>query len=309
LTAASLLCTPLLERRLGDRIRELGARPVAPGGGGFDTAYLSNDVWGRGYPGFIAACLDGDGLRWLHTSSAGTDRPEFGRLLDRGVRITTASGAAADSIAGSVLMYLLAMSRRLPDRLRDQTAHRWAPGFYRDLAGCTVGILGMGPIGRRTATLLEAHGMRPIGLRRTPAGDEPCETWPVARLAELAGFADALVLAAPLTGQTQGIVDRAVLAALGPDGFLVNVARGGLVDEPALIELLRTGGLGGAALDVTANEPLPGDSPLWDLPGVIITSHSSGLSDLTVARTDEQFLDNLRRWTAGAPLRNEVTRA
>jgi phosphoglycerate dehydrogenase-like enzyme len=112
-----------------------------------------------------------------------------------------------------------------------------------------------------------------------------------------------------LTEHTQGIVDRKVLTALGPDGFLVNVARGGLVDEPALIEVLLGGGLGGAALDVTATEPLPAHSPLWDHPNVIITPHVSGLSDLTVTRTDEQFLDNLRRWLAGEPLHNEVRRA
>jgi phosphoglycerate dehydrogenase-like enzyme len=303
-----LLCTPPLAERLGRRIRDLGARPV-DAGDEFEAAYLSGDVWNRCYPEFTAACLAAGRLRWLQTSSAGVDRPEFGRLLDRGVRLTTASGAAADSIAGSVVMYLLALSRDLPIHLRDQSARRWRTTGWRDLTGRTVGVLGMGPIGRRTATLLTAHGMRPIGLRRRPAGDEPCETWPVARLLELATDAAALVVAAPLTEHTQGIVDRKVLTALGPDGFLVNVARGGLVDEPALIEVLLGGGLGGAALDVTATEPLPAHSPLWDHPNVIITPHVSGLSDLTVTRTDEQFLDNLRRWLAGEPLHNEVRRA
>jgi phosphoglycerate dehydrogenase-like enzyme len=304
----ALLCTSRLADRLGDRIRGLGARPVTAGEE-FEAAYLSNDVWAGGYPAFIGACLGGGRLRWLQTSSAGVDRPEFGRLLDQGARITTASGAAATSIAGSVLMYLLALSRDLPTRLRDQSTHRWVTGSWRDLTGHTVAVLGMGPIGRCTATLLDAHGMRPVGLRPDPTGDEPCETWPVSRLRELAERASALVVAAPLTPETRGIVDAGVLAALGPESYLVNVARGGLVDEPALVAALRAGRLGGAALDVVAEEPLASTSPLWDLPNVIITPHLSGLSDLTIARTDEIFLDNLSRWMAGAPLRNEVSRA
>jgi phosphoglycerate dehydrogenase-like enzyme len=170
----------------------------------------------------------------------------------------------------------------------------------------TIGIVGMGPIGVEVARLAGALGIRPIGLRRSVRGDEPCETWTLDRLPELAGLVDALVLAVPLADETRGLVDRTILRALRPGALLVNVARGEVVDEGALVDALADGHLGGAALDVFAVEPLPEDSPLWDLPNVIVTPHASGSTASSGDRAADIFVENLARYAAGEALRNEV---
>ena len=164
----------------------------------------------------------------------------------------------------------------------------------------------MGPIGLEVVRLATAFGMRADRRAATAAGDEPCETWPLDALAELAAAVDALVLAAPLTDDTRGMIDVAVIAALRPRAMFVNVGRGELVDESALVEALRAGRLGGAALDVFTTEPLPDDSPLWDLPNVIVTPHNSGMTDGNDDRATEIFVDNVARYVAGEPLRNET---
>jgi D-2-hydroxyacid dehydrogenase (NADP+) len=203
-------------------------------------------------------------------------------------------------------MYLLALSRDLRSWTEAQCEHRWAPREWTDLEGQTVGVVGMGPIGLEVVRLTSALGMRPIGMRRTVRGDEPCETWTFDRLPELAETVDALVLAVPLTTETRGLVDADVLGMLRPGAFVVNVARGEVVDEQALVDALTSGHLGGAALDVFATEPLPADSPLWDLPNVIVTPHSSGTTATSHRRATEIYVDNLARYSAGTPLRNEV---
>ena len=270
------------------------------------VACFSADAWPARGPAFLRVCLGAPALRWLHTFSAGVDHPIFRSFTERGVRLTTSSGASATPIAQTVVMYLLALSRDLPAWLRDQAAHRWSPRDWPDLDGMTVGIVGMGPIGLEVARLTAALGMQPIGMRRTPTGTEPCETWTFDRLHELAGLVDALVLAVPLTPDTRGIVDADVLAALRPGALFVNVARGEIVDEPALIEALRSGRIAGAALDVFATEPLPDDSPLWDLPNVIVTPHASGSTASSAQRATDIFVDNLARYASGRALRNEV---
>jgi phosphoglycerate dehydrogenase-like enzyme len=148
--------------------------------------------------------------------------------------------------------------------------------------------------------------MRVIGVRRRPRGDEPCETWPIAELSKLLPQADCLVLALPLTDDTRHLIDAAALAAMKRSAVLVNIGRGGLVDEGALTAALRAGSLAGAGLDVFEVEPLPPTSPLWELPNVIITPHSSGTSSGNFHRASEIFVDNLRRYVRGEPLRNEV---
>jgi phosphoglycerate dehydrogenase-like enzyme len=145
-----------------------------------------------------------------------------------------------------------------------------------------------------------------VGLRRRPRGDEPCEAWPMARLDELLALADALVLALPLTDDTLHLVDARALARMKRGAVLVNVGRGALVDEKALAAALESGHLGGAALDVFEVEPLPPESPLWGMRNVIVTPHASGSTPANLARAAEIFLDNLRRYAAGEPLRNEV---
>jgi phosphoglycerate dehydrogenase-like enzyme len=270
-----------------------------------DAAFLSADAYPARVAHLMGAAVRAPNLRWLHTSSAGIDHPVFGELRDRGVRITTSSGAAAAPIARTVMLYLLGLSRDIRGLLRDQAAHAWAPRLFEDLEGQTIGVVGMGPIARHVIRMAAALGMRPIGMRRAVVGDEPCETWSLDRLAELAAVADALVVALPLTDDTRGIVSPTVIAAMRPTAVFVNVGRGELVDEPALIDALSSGRLGGAGLDVFVTEPLPADSRFWDLPNVILTPHSSALTRASFEGAVDIFVANLARYTRGEPLHNE----
>lgn len=301
----------------GDEIRTLvpgcielvfrpGERVAADDIDHIEIASLSDDLWPDHSPSFMRVCLDAPNLRWLHTFSAGVDHPIFRMFLDRGVRLTNSSGAAGRSIAHHVVLSVLAMRRDLPATLRDQAAHSWNVHDVDDVEGTTVAVIGMGPIGLESARLLSELGMHVIGMRRTVAGDEPCETWTLDRLGELLAIADTVVLAVPLTPDTAHLIDAAAIASMRPGVHLVNVGRGGLVDEPALVDALRSGHVGFAALDVTEVEPLPTESALWDLPNVIITPHTSGATMSNRRRASDLFVDNLARFTRGEPLRNEV---
>jgi phosphoglycerate dehydrogenase-like enzyme len=205
-------------------------------------------------------------------------------------------------------MCLLALARDLPRFLRDQAAHAWRQRDVGDVEGRVVGVVGMGPIGIESARLAGELGMRPIGMRRTVSGDEPCPTWTLDRLAELLGTVDDLVLALPLTPETRGLIGAAEIATMRPGTQIVNVGRGELIDEPAMIEALRSGHLGGAALDVFAEEPLDENSPLWRMPNVIVTPHSSGSTESSARRAGEIFVENLGAFLHDQPLRNEVRR-
>jgi phosphoglycerate dehydrogenase-like enzyme len=205
-----------------------------------------------------------------------------------------------------VIAYLLALSRDLPGWFRAQRERKWEPRIIGDLQGRVLGVVGLGPIGREVARLGAALGMRVVGLRRTPCGDEPCETWPMERLHDLLAGADAVVLALPLTADTRHLIGTDALARLKPDAVIVNVGRGELIDEAALIEALVARRIGGAALDVFETEPLPSDSPLWDLPNVIITAHSAGHNPANSERATGIFIENLARYLNRQPLRNEV---
>jgi len=285
---------------------------LAPGGAvrgdpaAVELAYFSGDLFPDHVREFVLALRGAAHLRWLHTFSAGVDHPWFQALRARGVRLTTSSGAHAVPIAQTVLLYLLALSRGLPAWLDAQRRRAWEQHEIADLQGLVLGVVGLGPIGLEVARLGAALRMRVIGMRRTPRGDEPCETWPLARLDELCAGADALVLALPLSDDTRHLLDAARLARMKPGAWLVNVGRGALVDEPALVAALREGRLGGAGLDVFETEPLPPESPLWSLPNVLATPHNSGDTPGNLVRASEIFLDNLGRLVRGEPLRNEV---
>ncbi len=296
-----------LERIAPGRPRQvLRAAGPAPDHDAVEIAYFSFDLFPERAREAAIAALKSPNLRWLHSFSAGVDDPFFQTLRDRGVSLTTSSGAQAVPIAHTVMTYLLALSRDLRGWLDDQAARRWAPRPIDDLQGRTLGVVGLGPIGLEVARLGAAFGMEVVGLRRRPRGDEPCETWPIERLADLLPRADALVLALPLTDDTRGLIEADALARMKPGALLVNVARGSIVDEGALVEALRSGHLGGAGLDVFEQEPLPEDSPLWGMSNVIVTPHSSGTSPGHHERATEIFLGNLGRYVAGAPLRNEA---
>lgn len=271
-----------------------------------DVAFFSGDLYPDHVRPFILALRDAPKLRWLHSFSAGVDNPFFQRLREKGVRLTTSSGANAVPIAQTAIWYLLALSRG-GEQWRDAQARRaWERHEVVDLQQRTLGVVGLGPIGIEVARIGAALRMHVVGVRRTPRGDEPCETWPMTRLDELLRIADALVLAVPLSDATQHLLDARRLAAMKPGAWLVNVGRGGLVDEPALVAALASGHLGGAGLDVFETEPLPLESPLWSMPNVIVTPHNSGDTPGNLVRATEIFLDNLARDRRGAPLRNEV---
>jgi phosphoglycerate dehydrogenase-like enzyme len=271
-----------------------------------EIAFFSGDLFPERIRDFALTLAKAQGLRWLHTFSAGVDHPWFRNLKERGVRITTSSGAAAVPIAHTVILYLLALSRNFPVWLEAQRRRIWEPHDVQDLQGLLLGVIGLGPIGLEVARLGLALGMRVVGLRRRPRGDEPCETWPLSRLLELLPRADAVVLALPLTDTTRRILDASAIAAMKPGAWLVNVGRGELVDEAALITALEKGALHGAGLDVFEKEPLPPESPLWSLPGVLVTPHAAGRTPSNYARAEVLFLENLRRYFRGEALANEA---
>ena len=271
-----------------------------------DVAFFSGDVFPDRVRDFVLALRDAAGLRWLHTFSAGVDHPWFQALRARGVRLSTSSGAQAVPIAHTVMLYLLALSRDFGRWQDAQRRRAWEQRDLRDLQGLTLAVVGLGPIGLEVARLGAAFGMRVIGARRTPTGSEPCETWPLSRLDALLEVADAVVLALPLTDETRELIRADRIARMKRGAWLINVGRGALVDEPALVAALQSGALGGAGLDVFAVEPLPPESPLWSLPNVIVTPHNSGDTPSNLPRACEIFLDNLSRYRRGEPLRNEV---
>jgi len=280
--------------------------------GRLEAAFFSGDVFPDRARAFFAATLGAPALRWLQVFNAGVDHPVFQRFVERGVRLTTASGSAAEPIAQTALAGMLMLARGLPRWLDAQRRSAWEPhppaAIPRDLRGQTLVVFGLGAIGSELARMARALGLRVIGVRRGPArGDEPVdELQPPARLREILPRADWLAIACPLSDETRGAISADALALLPNGAHVLNVARGEIVDEPALVAALRDGRLGGAYLDVFATEPLPADSPLWSLPNVIATPHNSAASRGNEARQLEIFLDNLARYGRGEPLRNEV---
>lgn len=272
-----------------------------------DIAVFSHDLWRAGQAGaFFRVLLDAPNLQWLHMFSAGTDTPVLQVLRDKGVRVTHSSGATARPIAHSVILHVLSLCRNVRPWMLDQAAKRWLPQHHPDLEGRTMAVVGLGSIGTEVARIAPAFGIRVIGVRRSPTGDEPCETWALSRLHELLPLVDDLVLTTPLNDDSQSLIGERELALLKPGAHIVNVGRGAVIHEAALVAALQAGQVGGAALDVFEVEPLPDDSPLWEMPNVIITPHSSGSTDLAMRRATDIFTANLARFTAGEPMHNEM---
>lgn len=251
-------------------------------------------------------------LQWFQQWSAGSDwltrHPE---AAARPFRVTNASGVHPIQIAEHTFAMMLAFVRKLHEGARNQAAHVWQPPAGESLGELyqkRLLMIGLGAIGERIARVGNALGMRVWGMRRTvgepPPGVEA--VYPPDRLLDLLPECDFVVLAPPLTRETLRMIGEAELRAMKPGAFLVNVGRGKLIDEAALIRGLREGWLGGAGLDVFETEPLPADSPLWDMPNVIITAHYAGASPRYYERAMPIFLDNLRRYRDGEELRNLV---
>jgi phosphoglycerate dehydrogenase-like enzyme len=251
-------------------------------------------------------------VRWIQGTSAGAGElaREAGiapEELER-VALTTASGVHAGPLAEWCLFALLAFAKDVRRLERDRRARRWEPYAVGELRGRTLVVVGVGEIGTEVARLARAFGMRVVGMKRDPStgADHVDELVAVDRLGEALGHADAVVVTLPLTDATRGLVGEAELAALPPHAVFVNVGRGGVVDEAALVDALRDGRLAGAALDVTAQEPPPSDSPLWTLDRVLLSPHTAALVEAENARIVELFCANLGRYLAGEPLRNRV---
>ncbi len=261
-------------------------------------------------------------LSWVHSASAGVERALTPAARERGLVITNARGVFSRPIAEYVLMMILAVSRRLPGLLELQRERTWQPLEGVELRDVTVGIVGLGSIGRAVGALATAFGCRVVAVRRRSddsatviAGDVESRSLGEVMLdrvggpeflPELLGTSDFVVLAAPLTPATQNMIDAAALASMKPGSWLINIARGGLVDDRALLNALRDGQIGGAILDTFRDEPLPPTSPFYDLPNVIVTPHTSWSSGRVLDRSVELFCDNLRRFAAGEPLLNVV---
>ncbi|HEY6513052.1 MAG TPA: D-2-hydroxyacid dehydrogenase [Burkholderiaceae bacterium] len=260
-------------------------------------------------------------LRFIQSISAGTDQYDKALLRERDIRLASAAGVNAEAVAEHAMALMLALVRRLPEARDNQQARRWR-GMISEIAaredqltGKTLLIVGMGRIGGRLARLAKAFDMRVIATRRDPSrGVDPSTSAGGAdavygneRLHELLGQADVVALTCPLTPQTENLIDAAALAAMKPTAHLINVARGRVVDEPALVDALQQRRIAAAGLDVVREEPLPASSPLWSLPQVLITPHTAGETQRYEDAVIDLLLDNLERlWRGEAQLRNQV---
>jgi len=266
-------------------------------------------------------------LKWVQLSSAGADHLLDKPIMKSDIAITTASGIHAVPIAEYVFGSMLAFARRFPVTFALQQKHEWPKGRWAallgaELRGATIGIIGYGSIGREIGRLAKAFGMRVLASKRNPtrrddvgyripgAGDAQMQyvdgVFGPDQLQEMVSACDYVVVALPLTPETRGIVSESVIRAMKPTAYFVNISRGEVVDEEALIRALREGRIAGAGLDVFWQEPLPPDSPLYDLPNVILTPHIAATTAAYNDRATDLFAENLRRYLAGEPLLNLV---
>lgn len=255
-------------------------------------------------------------LVWVHSATAGVERV-LPAARARDLAITNARGVFSEPIAEYVLMMILAIIRRLPQLLELQRERTWQPLLATEMRDVTVGIVGLGSIGRAVAARALSFGSRVVAMRRQ-AGDPAALATTDPDLAgiesilgrdqlpELLAVSDMVVLTLPLTPDTRDLFDAATLAHMKPGSWLINVARGGLVDERDLLRALATGPMAGAVLDAFREEPVPPQSPLYGVPNLIITPHTSWTSGRVLDRSIELFRDNLLRWIAGQPLLNTV---
>ena len=306
------------------RARELGhdleliALPADPAGrlpdevcARLDTAFFSGDLFPEHSRQFFSTVRKAPKLGWMQVFNAGVDHPIYTEMMQRGARLTTSSGATAEPIAQTCITGILMLSRNFPRWLAAQPKHAWdpmrTPDFPRDLAELKVTVVGMGRIGNEIARLARVLGMPVTGVRRSgrQPGDHADRVVPPSELDAILPQTDWLVLACPLTDDTRGLITAERLARLPRGARIANIARGEIVDEPALIAALQSGHLAGAYLDVFAQEPLPPESPLWDLPNVLVTPHNSAAAAGNEDRVFAVFLDNLGRFLQGAPLVNQ----
>lgn len=249
-------------------------------------------------------------LRFIQVPGAGLDSLLPAPDLSERVRIANARGVHDPEMSEFVLASILALVKHIPRALDQQRRREWRPFASRSLAGGTVGILGLGAIGSALARRCKALGMRVVGTRRHPAPLPDVDAvYAADETRRVLAESDVVVVALPLTDETRGSIDARAIAAMKPRAWLVNVGRGGIVDEIAVVRALERGALAGAAFDVFVDEPLPPESPLWDAPNLLVTPHVAGLFPDYLKRVGALFVENIRRCEAGQPLLNEVDRS
>ena len=254
-------------------------------------------------------------LKWVHTTSAGVGQLMYPEFRSSGIILTNASGVHAPAMAEHIAGMIVAMARDFPGAMRFQAQRKWAqqeiwdgPARPRELSGAVALLVGFGGVGRAVAERLRGFGMHIWAVTRSGKADASLteRTFPATELKAALRSADYVILAAPETPETHHLIGDEQLAAMKRSAVLVNVARGSLVDQAALVTALERRAIGGAALDVASPEPLPPENPLWSLENAFITPHTSGISERIWQREAELLIDNLERWFRGEPLRNQV---
>lgn len=312
------LCFAHVAYRFGDRFaaRNTGIRFVeVRDRAGLDAAIGGCDVlvcsglWRNDLPNIASR------LKFVQSASAGTDQYDREVFRAHGMRLASGQGVNANAVSEHAIALMLALLRRIPEA-RDNQAKRFWRGMMGDFAkredeagGKTAVVVGLGRIGGRIARLCKALGMKVVGVRQNIAGgaEGADEVHSFRDLRVVLPRADFLILACPLTDDTRGLVNAAALAALKPTAQVINVARGRVVDEPAIVAALQEGRIAGAALDVTADEPLPAESPLWAMPNVLITPHTGGETHMYEDNVLDFMMENIGRLQRGeAALVNQI---
>lgn len=278
-----------------------------------EAAYLTRDIrFSDLYQSFGDTMKTAPGLKWVHFTSTGIDQhPFLPALHERKVRLTTSAGSNGEPVGQTAFGGLLMLARGFPRWIAAQRERRWDPArgkdVPRDLRGQTVIVVGLGTIGATVARMCQALEMKVIGLRRSPKrdGDPVDEMHTLDKLPALLPGADWLVLACPYTKETHQLVNAGTLALMQKHACLINVARGAVCEEKALIAALQSKSIAGAYLDVFEKEPLPADSPLWDIPNVIVSPHNASASAGNDARAAKIFTENLKLYAAGKRMDNE----
>jgi phosphoglycerate dehydrogenase-like enzyme len=264
---------------------------------------LSHKFERQPYPG--RALVDAQSVRWIQVGGTGVDH--FRPWLRDRLRITNSAGSPRIAIAEYVIGAIYALNHQLPDCFRAQAEHKWVPRSIRVTEGGTVVVIGLGRIGRSICSKAKAAGLKVLGVRAHPeAVPDVDEVFSPDRMKIALVQADYVVVAVPLTERTVDLLDADAIAAIKPGAVVINVSRGGVVNEPSLLRALQSGHVRGAVIDVFQTEPLASDSPFWQLGNVIVTPHIAGFFDGWEKATVDIFCQNLDRWISGKPLLNEV---
>ena len=301
--------TPRIIHLPDDAAQRLPAAELAK----IEIAYLTRDIrFSDHYHTFSETVKAAPNLKWVHFTSTGIDQhPFLPALHERKVRLTTSAGSNGEPVGLTAIGGLLMLARGFPRWIAAQRERRWDPArgkdVPRDLRGQTVIVVGLGNIGATVARFCKALGMTVIGVRRSPKrDDDPVdEIHTLDKLPELLPRCDWLVLACPYTKETHQLVNAQTLALMPKHAHLINVARGAVADEKALIAALQSKQVAGAYLDVFEKEPLPADSPLWDMPNVIVSPHNASASDGNDRRAAKVFTGNVQHFVRGEKMQNE----